>query len=91
MWQPQGSIVFIRKAAPREMTESGIVLPVIQQELTLEGEIAVSAHLMYPVGTKVLFSKFAGSDVKVGNEVLLIIRIEDILAVWQDGETNVSN
>jgi co-chaperonin GroES (HSP10) len=43
-------------------------------------------------GVKVLFSKFSGSEVKVGSESLLIMRTDDILAIWQgekDGDFNV--
>jgi len=84
MWSPQHGTIFIRKAAEKTVSDGGIVLPNAQVELTLEGEIAISNSPDYPVGSKVLFSKFSGSDVKVGSEVLLIIRIEDILAVWRE-------
>jgi len=86
MWEPQGNTVFVRKAAPKTTTEGGIILPTEQQGLTLEGEVVYTSLGVNGVlqGKKVLFSKFAGSDVKVGNEVLLIMRVEDILAVWTD-------
>lgn len=88
MWQPQGNTVFVRKFAAKSTTEGGIVLPTAQLELTLEGEIVCASTLLAAdwIGTKVLFSKFAGSEVKVSGEALLIMRVEDILAMWQDGE-----
>lgn len=86
MWQPRGNTVFIRKAAPKTMTEGGIVLPNEQVGLTLEGEVVVSGgpnlgHFL--PGTRVLFSKFAGSEVTVNGESLLILMADDILATWQ--------
>jgi len=85
MWYPQGQTVFVKKSVPKEITDGGIVLPNAQQELTLEGTvILVSDGFGVYKGKKVLFSKFSGSEVKVGSESLLIMRVEDILAVWTD-------
>jgi len=85
MWEPQNNTVLVRKDAPKEVTEGGIVLPTAQIELTLTGEVvsAASGH-SFLVGKKVLFSKFSGSEVKVGTENLLIMRAEDVLAIWHD-------
>jgi len=84
MWRPQNGTVFVRKDADKTVTEGGIVLPTTQAELTLAGEVALSSSVDYPVGLRVLFSKFAGSEVKVGSESLLIMRVEDILATWRE-------
>jgi len=76
--------VLVKKIAVKDTTEGGIVLPVEQQGLTLEGTVThVSDGYNHLFGKKVLFSKFSGSEVKVNSESLLIIRVDDILAVWQ--------
>ena len=84
MWVPQHDTVFVKKAAAKDKTEGGIILPTGQQSLTLEGEVVISSNVSYAPGDKVLFSKFAGSEVVVGSESLLIMKVDDILAVWHD-------
>lgn len=84
MWEPRGDTVFVRKAAPRTETDGGIILPTEQVGLTLEGEVVyTNAGHSYLKGSRVLFSKFSGSEVTVGGESLLIIRVDDLLATWQ--------
>ena len=84
MWIPKESTVFVRKAAPKTETEGGIILPTEQVGLTLEGTVAVSNNNRYPVGLKVLFSKFAGSEVTVAGESLVIMQVDDVLAAWRE-------
>lgn len=87
MWYPQNDTVLVKAAEPATVTESGIHLAVAQVGLTLEGVVThTNSKTKYLQDKKVLFSKFAGSEVKVGSEVLLIMKADDILAVWQDGE-----
>lgn len=85
MWRPRTETVFVRKAAPKTETEGGIILPTEQQGLTLEGEVVYTAKgLEYLKGEKILYSKFSGSEVKIGSDSLFIIRSDDILAVWEN-------
>jgi len=85
MWHPQAGTVFVKKAVDKTVTEGGIHLPNAQVELTLEGEIMISPYSdHYKIGTKILFSKFAGSEVKVDGQSLFIIRTDDILATWRE-------
>ena len=74
-----------------EKTESGIVLPDTAKEKPQEGKvIAVGSGtlkdgeripLEVKVGDRVLFSKYAGTDVKYDGKELLIMRENDILAI----------
>jgi chaperonin GroES len=93
MWQPKPGVVFVRKDANKTVTDGGIVLPNPESSLTLEGSVThTSDQDSWMDGVKVLFSKFSGSEVKVGSESLLIMRTDDILAIWQgekDGDFNV--
>lgn len=86
--KPIGDRVLIKAVAEEETTKSGIVLPdTIDKEKKAEGQIqAVGqgdkvAKLGLQAGQKVLFGKYAGEEVKVGDEEYKILNHDDILAV----------
>jgi chaperonin GroES len=74
-----------------EKTASGIVLPDTAKEKPQEGRvIAVGSgrwengqkiELEVKVGDRVIFSKYAGTEVKVGDKEYLILRESDVLAI----------
>lgn len=91
--KPLGDRVVLEVLEQEEKTESGIVLPDKAKERPQEGEVkAVGPGRVLDDGTrvpmevkegdKVVFSKFAGSELKVGGEEYLIVRQDDILAVY---------
>lgn len=91
--RPLGDRVIIKVLEKEEKTGSGIVLPDKAKEKPQEGEVmAVGAGKVLDDGTKVqmevkkgdkvVFSKYAGSEVKVDEEEYLILRQDDILAVY---------
>jgi chaperonin GroES len=73
-----------------EKTGGGIIIPDTAKEKPQEGEIVavgpgkmVDGNLQAPavaVGDKVLYGKYAGTEIKYGGEDLLIVREDDILA-----------
>jgi chaperonin GroES len=73
-----------------ETTGGGIIIPDTAKEKPQEGEIVavgpgkmVDGVLQAPavaVGDKVLYGKYAGTEIKYGGEDLLIVREDDILA-----------
>ena len=88
--KPLGERVVIKMAEAEEKTKSGIVLPGSAKEKPQIAEvIAVGAGITsdekekdeVKVGDKVIFSKFAGTEVKVDDEELIIIKLSDVLAV----------
>ncbi len=91
MIKPLGDRVVIEPLDTEEKTESGIVLPDTAKEKPQEGKvIAVGSGtlkdgeripLEVKVGDRVLFSKYAGTDVKYDGKELLIMRENDILAI----------
>ena len=93
MIKPLGDRVVIKAVEREEKTASGIVLPDTAKEKPQEGEvIAVGAGryeegkrvpLDVQVGDRVIFSKYAGTEVKYDNVEYLILRENDILAVVQ--------
>ncbi|MDA8234243.1 MAG: co-chaperone GroES [Clostridia bacterium] len=92
MIKPIGERVVIKALPGEEKTASGIVLPDTVKEKPQEGEVVAvgngrlldngqRAAIEVKVGDKVIYSKYAGTEVKVGGEEYLIVRDSDILAV----------
>lgn len=91
MIKPLGDRVVIEAVAKEETTASGIVLPESAKEKPQEGVIvAVGAGalqdgkrvpLEVKEGDRVLFSKYAGTEVKYEGRELLIMRENDVLAI----------
>lgn len=94
MLKPLGDRVVIRVLEQEEKTASGIFLPDTAKEKPSQGEvIAVGpgklqddgkrAALDVKVGDKIIFSKYAGTEVKFEGKEYLIVSERDILAVIQ--------
>lgn len=91
MIKPLGDRVVIEAIAKEETTASGIVLPDNAKEKPQEGKVAAVGSgalkdgeripLEVKVGDRVLFSKYAGTEVKYEGKELLIMRESDILAI----------
>jgi chaperonin GroES len=82
--------VIVRRIEDKETVRGGIIIPDSAKEKPQEGEvIAVGAGkrekgervpLDVKPGDRVLFGKYSGTEIKVENEDLLILREEEILA-----------
>lgn len=92
MIKPLGDRVVIEALAKEEVTKSGIVLPDTVKEKPQEGKIVAvgsgktldngqKVALEVKVGDKIIFSKYAGTEVKIDGKEYLIISERDILAV----------
>jgi len=88
---PLGDRVVIKALEQEEVSVGGIIIPDTAKERPQEGEvIAVGPGRMtddgkrltldISAGDKVIFSKYAGTEVKIDNEDYLIVRETDILA-----------
>jgi chaperonin GroES len=90
--RPLGERVVIKPLPGEEVTKGGIVLPETAKEKPQEGEVVavgpgrlldngtrVSIDLQ--VGDKILFSKYAGNEIKLDDVEYLIMRETDILGV----------
>lgn len=91
--KPLGDRVIIKKVEVQEKTKSGIVLPQSAKEQPLMAEvIAISDEItndekrkdVVKVGDKVIFTKYAGTEIKIDEEEVTILKLLDILAVVQD-------
>jgi len=91
--QPLGDRVVIRPLEEAEEMRGGLYIPDTAKEKPLQGEIMAVGPgrfekteripMELQVGQKVLYSKYAGTDVRVGDEELLIIKESDVLAVTE--------
>lgn len=92
MIRPLGDRVVVKPIPAEEKTKSGIVLPETAKEKPQEGEVVAvgSGRLLdngqrvpidVKVGDRILYSKYAGNEVKIDDEEYLILREMDILGV----------
>ena len=86
--------VVIKPDFQTSTTKSGIVLPSTSQERPQIGIVtaigsgldidANNVGMQVRVGDKVLFNKFAGSEVKINDETLLVLRQIDLIAIMEE-------
>ena len=92
MIKPLGDRVVIKALAAEEKTASGIVLPDTAKEKPQTGEVMAvgpgrvlengqRAAIDVQAGDKVIYSKYAGTEVKIEGEEYLILGERDILAI----------
>jgi chaperonin GroES len=90
--KPLGDRVFVKVSEAEEKTAGGIILPDNAKEKPQIGEImqvgpgkrnddGTFAPLEVKVGDKVLYSKYAGTDIKLGGDDYVLLTERDILAV----------
>jgi len=90
--KPLGDRVVVEVVEQEEKTASGIVLPDSAKEKPQEGKVVAvgSGHLTdngekvaleVKEGDRIIFSKFAGTEVKQGDKEYLVLRENDILAI----------
>ena len=92
--QPLGDRVVIERESAEEKTAGGIVLPDSAQNKPARGKIISVGdgrlldngqrnQIQVKVGDRVLFSSYAGEQFKIGDQELLLMREDDILAVLE--------
>jgi len=89
--QPLGDRVIVEVLDEEEMTASGIVLPDTAKEKPQRGKVlsvgpgprdedGEYVKMDVEEGDEVIFSKYGGTDIKIGTDEVLILRESDILA-----------
>lgn len=83
--------VVLKQLEAEEKTKSGIILTSSAQEKPQEAEVVAvgpggvvdgeEVKMQVKKGQKVIYSKYAGTDVKLGDDEYIIVRQHDILAV----------
>jgi len=91
--QPLNDRVVIKRCEEDKVTPGGIVIPDSAAEKPVKGDVVAVGKgkildngalcpLEVKVGDKVLFGKYAGNEIKIGDEKLLVMRESDIMAVF---------
>lgn len=88
---PLGDKIVLKQLESEETTKSGIVLPGQAKEKPQEAEVIAvgpggmvdgkEVTMQVAVGDKVIYSKYAGTDVELDGEEYIIVKQNDILAV----------
>ena len=97
MLKPLGDRIIAKATSAEEVTKGGIVLPDTAQEKPQEGEViavgpgkVLDSGKMMPmdvkVGDKIIYGKYGGTEVKVGDEEYIILRQDDVLAILDKGK-----
>jgi chaperonin GroES len=92
MIQPLNDKIVVRRAVAADTSIGGIVLPEAAKEQPKEGTVVAAgsgkvlengerAAMQIQVGDRVIFSAYAGTEVKVDDEELLVMNEDDVLGV----------
>jgi len=92
--RPLGDRILVKRIKEEEKTKGGIIIPDTAKEKPQEGMVVAvgkgktteDGKLLPPdvkAGDKILFGKYAGSEVKLEGEEHLILREDDILGILE--------
>jgi chaperonin GroES len=90
--KPLHDRVLVKRLDSEEKTKGGIIIPDSAKEKPLEGKVIAAGDgkvlddgkrqaLAVKEGDKILFGKYAGTEIKVEGEDMIILREDDILAI----------
>jgi chaperonin GroES len=90
--KPLGDRLFVKVAQAEEKTAGGILLPDTAKEKPQVGEVVQIGPgkrdesgnripMEVSVGDKILYSKYAGTDIKLGSEDYILLSEKDVLAI----------
>ncbi len=90
--RPLHDHIIVRRVKEEEKTKGGIIIPDTAKEKPQEGKVVAVGKgkilkdgkvvpLDVKKGDRILFSKYAGNEIKIDGEEHLIIREEDVLGV----------
>ncbi|HEX7549982.1 MAG TPA: co-chaperone GroES [Candidatus Methylomirabilis sp.] len=92
--KPLQDRILVKRLEEKEAKKGGIIIPDTAKEKPQEGEVLAVGPgkvtddgkrqpMSVKVGDKILFGKYSGSEVKLGDEEYLIMREEDVLGILQ--------
>jgi len=93
--RPLHDRILVRTVEEEEKSRGGIIIPDTAKEKSMEGNVisvgkgkvlegGKTRRLEVKKGDRILFTKYAGTEVKIGGEEYLIMREDDVLGVIQD-------
>jgi chaperonin GroES len=95
MLKPLGDRIVVKALEAEQQTAGGIILPDTAKEKPQRGEvIAVGpgktldngkvTSVDVKVGDKIVYSKYGGTEIKIGSEEVIILRADDVLGVLSE-------
>ena len=93
--KPLADRVLIKRLPEEETTRGGIIIPDSAKEKPQRGEVVAVGHgkhdekgdkikMELEAGDKVLFGKYAGTEIKLDGEEYVIMRQDDVLGILKD-------
>ena len=92
--KPLADRVVVKTIEAEETTKSGIILTAAAQEKPSIAEVievgpggmvdGKEVTMQVKVGDKVIYSKYAGTDVKLGDDEYIVVKQNDIVAIVED-------
>ena len=93
--------VLLKRVDPAETVKGGIIIPDTAKEKPMEGEVVAvgpgkqnedgkRATMDVKAGDRILFGKYAGTEIKIDDQDFVIMREEEILAVFEKAAKSVS-
>jgi len=85
--KPLADRVLVRPVAAETTTAAGIIIPDSAKEKPLRGEVLAAGkgtkdeEMVLKTGDQILYGKYAGTEIEIDGEKLLIMRQSDVLAV----------
>jgi chaperonin GroES len=89
--KPMGDRIVVRPSQQEEMTVGGIILPDMARQRPQKGEVVavgpgrvlgsgIRVEMEVSTGDQIIYSKFAGTEIQVQDEELLVLGSNDVLA-----------
>ena len=93
--RPLQDRIIVKRVAEEEKTKGGIIIPDTAKEKPLEGKVIAVGNgrvledgkvrpLDVKAGDRVLFGKYAGTEVKIDGEDHLILKEDDVVGIVED-------
>jgi len=96
--RPLHDRVLVKRIEEKEVVKGGIIIPDTAKEKPMEGEVVAvgpgkiqddgkRSAMEVKAGDKILFGKYAGTEIKIDDQEYAIMREEEILAVLESGKS----
>ncbi len=93
--KPLNDRVVVKRLEEEETTQGGIIIPDTAKEKPMQGEVKAVGpgkltndgkrmEMSVSKGDKVMFNKYAGTEIKIDGEEHLVMREDDIVAIVED-------
>lgn len=85
---PVGDRVYVKLGAEEQTTAGGILLPSSAVSRSNEGQVvAVGKDAKLSVGDQVMFAKYAGTEVKAGDDEYVLLKEDDVIGTMGSSNT----